>query len=73
LRLAIVDLVGKGSHVRTVPVPDWVKQFLDEWFTAARITAGRLFRCVCHFRNDMGRRNDRKGGLACGQNTRKKG
>ena len=21
---AIVDLVGKGGHVRTVPVPDWV-------------------------------------------------
>ena len=36
-RWAIVDLVGKGGHVRTVPVPDWVKQFLDEWFTAAKI------------------------------------
>jgi hypothetical protein len=24
-----------------------VKQFLDEWFTAARITSGKLFRCVC--------------------------
>ena len=22
---AIVDLVGKGSHIRTVPVPNWVK------------------------------------------------
>jgi hypothetical protein len=22
---AIVDLMGKGGHVRTVPVPDWVK------------------------------------------------
>src|SRR5215471_852700 len=28
-RWAIVDLVGKGGHVRTVPIPDWVKQFLD--------------------------------------------
>ena len=36
-RWAIVDLIGKGGHVRTVPVPDWVKQFLDEWFTAAKI------------------------------------
>jgi len=44
---AIVDLMGKGGHVRTVPVPDWVKQFLDEWFTAAQITTGKLFRCVC--------------------------
>jgi hypothetical protein len=24
-----------------------VKQFLDEWFTAAQITTGKLFRCVC--------------------------
>jgi site-specific recombinase XerD len=46
-RWAIVDLVGKGCHVRTVPVPDWVKQFLDEWFTAARNCSGKLFRCVC--------------------------
>jgi site-specific recombinase XerD len=46
-RWAVVDLVGKGGHVRTVPVPDWVKQFLDAWFTAARITSGKLFRCVC--------------------------
>jgi site-specific recombinase XerD len=46
-RWAIIDLVGKGGHVRTVPVPGWVKQFLDEWFTAARITSGKLFRCVC--------------------------
>src|SRR5713226_4677790 len=37
-RWAFVDLVGKGGHVRTVPVPDWVKQFLDEWFSAAEIT-----------------------------------
>src|SRR5499427_5898737 len=44
---AIVDLVGKGGHVRTVPVLDWVKQFLDEWFAAAEIANGKLFRCVC--------------------------
>src|ERR1700757_1377661 len=46
-RWAIVDLVGKGGPIRTVPVPDWVKQFLDDWFMAAQITRGRLFRCVC--------------------------
>jgi site-specific recombinase XerC len=22
---AIIDLVGKGSHIRTVPMPNWVK------------------------------------------------
>ncbi|HMD83253.1 MAG TPA: tyrosine-type recombinase/integrase [Terriglobia bacterium] len=44
---AIVDLVGKGGHIRTVPVPDWVKQTLDEWLLAAGIVTGRVFRCVC--------------------------
>jgi site-specific recombinase XerD len=43
----IVDLVGKGGHIRTVPVPDWVKQTIDDWLAAARITTGRMFRCVC--------------------------
>src|ERR1700732_1413212 len=28
---AIVDLVGKGGHSRTVPMPDWVKQAIDQW------------------------------------------
>jgi len=40
---AIVDLVGKGGHIRTVPVPDWVKQTIDEWLMAAGIVAGRVF------------------------------
>jgi site-specific recombinase XerD len=44
---AIADLVGKGGHIRTVPVPDWVKQTIDDWLAAARITTGRMFRCVC--------------------------
>jgi len=44
---AIVDLTGKGGHVRTVPVPDWVSQTIAEWVTAAGISSGKLFRCVC--------------------------
>lgn len=44
---AIVDLVGKAGHVRTVPVPGWVKQNIDEWSNAAKIAQGRIFRCVC--------------------------
>jgi site-specific recombinase XerD len=27
---AIVDLIGKGGHVRTVPVPDWVRSQLND-------------------------------------------
>jgi site-specific recombinase XerD len=34
---AIVDLVGKGGHVRTVPVPDWVRNELDDWLVAAEV------------------------------------
>ena len=43
---AIVDLVGKGGHVRTVPVPDWVRSALNEWLAAAAVNRGRLFRGV---------------------------
>jgi site-specific recombinase XerD len=44
---AIVDLVGKGGHIRTVPVPDWVKRAIDDWLRASRVTEGRVFRRVC--------------------------
>ena len=44
---AIVDLVGKGGHIRTVPVPEWVKAIVDAWIYAAELRAGKLFRCVC--------------------------
>ena len=43
---AIVDLMGKGGHVRTVPVPDWVRSELEVWLNAAGIDRGRLFRRV---------------------------
>ena len=32
-----MDLVGKGRHIRTVPVPAWVKETLDAWLAAAEI------------------------------------
>jgi site-specific recombinase XerD len=44
---AIVDLIGKGGHIRTVPVPDWVKSTLDDWTATAELSTGRVFRCVC--------------------------
>jgi site-specific recombinase XerC len=28
---AVVDLIGKGGHIRTVPIPTWVKSALDQW------------------------------------------
>jgi integrase len=42
----IADLVGKGAHIRTIPVPEWVKSTIDLWLTSAAITHGRIFRCV---------------------------
>src|SRR5207245_9103211 len=39
---AIVDLVGKAGHVRTVAVPGWVKCELQEWFNAAAIDRGKV-------------------------------
>ena len=44
---AIVDLVGQGGHIRTVPLPDWVKTAIDVWTSSADISVGKLFRCVC--------------------------
>ena len=43
---AIVDLVGKGKRVRTVPMPLWVKEAVDHWTVAANISQGRVFRAV---------------------------
>src|SRR5690348_6768431 len=43
---AIVDLVGKGGHVRTVPVPDWVKARVDDWMKASGTESGCLFRSI---------------------------
>ena len=36
----IADLVGKAGHVRTVPIPTWVKSLVDAWTAAAAITHG---------------------------------
>jgi integrase len=42
----IADLVGKGKHTRTVPVPLWTKRAVDEWTAAAGINGGVILRRV---------------------------
>jgi site-specific recombinase XerD len=42
----IADLIGKGKHIRTVPLPAWAKRVVDEWTDAASISRGALFRRV---------------------------
>ncbi len=56
LKWAIHDLLCRHlphsqGHVRTVPVPDWVRTELDDWLAAAAIDRGKLFRRV----NKVGR------------------
>lgn len=45
-RWVIVDLVGKGGRVRTVPMPNWTKAAIDAWTGAAGITTGVMFRSI---------------------------
>ncbi|MDE3167935.1 MAG: tyrosine-type recombinase/integrase [Acidobacteriota bacterium] len=40
------DLVGKGGHVRTVPVPFWIAAALRTWMAAAKVTDGPIFRAI---------------------------
>lgn len=42
----IADLIGKGKHIRTVPVPLWAKRAIDEWTEPAKINQGAIFRLV---------------------------
>ena len=42
----IADLVGKSGHVRTVPVPAWLKEAVDAWTAAAGIVRGRVFLAI---------------------------
>lgn len=45
-RWIIVDLVGKGKKVRSVPIPSFAKAAIDEWFTATPLQTGKLFRPI---------------------------
>src|SRR5258706_15241538 len=42
----IADLVGKAGHIRTVPIPSWVKVAIDEWKEAGCITEGAILRSI---------------------------
>lgn len=45
-RWVIVDLIGKGGRVRTVPMPTWAKRAMDLWTAAAGIDNGFVFRAI---------------------------
>ena len=43
-RWVIADLKGKGSRLRTVPIPAAIKAAIDSWVRSAKIADGPLFR-----------------------------
>ncbi len=45
-RWVIVDLVGKGGRIRTVPVPSWCKELVDSWLRNSSVIDGKIFRRV---------------------------
>lgn len=45
-RWVLVDLVGKGGKLRSVPIAPWVKTAIDAWAQAGRLASGRVFRAV---------------------------
>jgi hypothetical protein len=45
-RWVIADLMGKAGHMRTVPIPAWVKAAIDEWKEASGIAKGAIFRSI---------------------------
>lgn len=42
----IADLRGKGGHIRTIPVPEWVKDAIDSWTLGDGINSGPLLRSI---------------------------
>jgi site-specific recombinase XerC len=42
----VADLIGKGKHIRTVPVPTWAKRAVDDWVNVAAVGDGPIFRRV---------------------------
>jgi integrase len=45
-RWVIVNLVGKGGRLRTVPMPSWCKELIDTWLRHSGVSDGRVFRQV---------------------------
>jgi integrase len=42
----IVNLVGKGGRLRTVPMPSWCKELVDTWLRHSGVSDGKVFRRV---------------------------
>lgn len=67
----IADLIGKGGHIRTIPVPDWVKAGIDAWMAASGIANGILLRSNQQSWPSLGCRFQSQGDLGRGQGESK--
>jgi site-specific recombinase XerD len=45
-RWVIVDLIGKRNSMRSIPMPDWCKDIIDQWAEATKINHGCIFRRI---------------------------
>jgi integrase len=61
----IVDLVGKGRRLRTVPVPSWCKDLLDAWVHHSGVSDGRVFRRLLKGGTRQEQGCDSERGLVC--------
>jgi integrase len=50
------DLIGKGGHIRTVPIPNWVGNALQSWTSEAAIPTGPILSSHQQSRSDPGAR-----------------
>jgi site-specific recombinase XerC len=45
-RWVIVDLIGKGRRVHTVPMPSWTEHAIGAWIAVVGIDSGFVFRRI---------------------------
>ena len=45
-RWVLVDLIGKRNKIRSVPMPSWAKQAIDEYTSASGLVDGIVFRAI---------------------------
>jgi integrase len=66
----ITELLGKAGHIRTVPIPSWVKVAIDEWKEAGCITEGALFRSINKTGRVWGNWHDAQGAVGSRPSSR---
>jgi site-specific recombinase XerD len=67
---AIVDLVGKGGHIRTIPMPDWVHKTTERLESGSMHSSRKALSKGEQRRQALGRWSDREASLACRQRVR---